>query len=108
MTKTPIQWAIEPLKKYAQFTGRSQRAEYWWFALFVAISTVIANIIDVLLKTNKLGAGLVSGLLSLALLIPNLSVSVRRLHDIDRTGWWLVAPIIIGAFLVLIAVSVVR
>ena len=90
MGKTPTEWMIEPLRRYAQFTGRARRAEYWWFILFGAILALIAYIVDSLLGLHSArgGTGVVGGLVSLALFVPQLAVSVRRLHDIDRSGWW--------------------
>src|SRR5690349_16308049 len=78
-------------EKYADFSGRARRSEYWFFALFLAIVNVVTSIIDGIIGTRgTLGAfGLVGGLVSLALLLPNIGVGVRRLHDTGRSGWWL-------------------
>lgn len=65
------------------FTGRACRSEFWWFALFVLVVDVLASIIDVPL--NSPVAEVIAGLL---LLLPLISVSVRRLHDTERSGWW--------------------
>ena len=70
--------------KYVIFSGRAPRSEYWYWALFSFIVQIVANMLDM-----AMGMGLISGLLSLALLLPSIAVGVRRLHDIDRTGWWL-------------------
>ncbi|MBS0247432.1 MAG: DUF805 domain-containing protein [Proteobacteria bacterium] len=69
---------------YVTFSGRAPRSEYWFWALFSFIVQIVGNILD-----SIIGLGLISGLLSLALLLPSIAVGVRRLHDIDRTGWWL-------------------
>jgi uncharacterized membrane protein YhaH (DUF805 family) len=69
---------------YATFSGRASRSEYWYWTLFTIIASVVAEIID-----SVLGLGLVGFIVSLALLLPSIAVAVRRLHDIDRTGWWL-------------------
>jgi len=69
---------------YVTFSGRAPRSEYWYWALFTFVAQIVANVLDA-----GIGMGLVSGLLSLALLLPSIAVGVRRLHDIDRTGWWL-------------------
>jgi uncharacterized membrane protein YhaH (DUF805 family) len=71
------------------FSGRARRAEYWYFVLFNIIVAVVLSLIDTLLGTFNFmqGVGLLSGLYALAVLIPTLAVTVRRLHDIDRTGW---------------------
>lgn len=85
-----MSWFVAALKKYAVFGGRSRRKEYWFFALFSVIISVVLSIIDSAIGTldSSTGLGLLSGIFSLAILIPSIAVSVRRLHDIDRTGWW--------------------
>ncbi|MBN8872039.1 MAG: DUF805 domain-containing protein [Rhodospirillales bacterium] len=75
------------LRKYASFAGRAPRAEYWWFVLFEILVQLAANMIDHALETTP--PGLVGPLASLALLLPALAVAARRLHDIDRSAWWL-------------------
>jgi uncharacterized membrane protein YhaH (DUF805 family) len=91
-----LSWFIEALKKYAVFSGRSRRKEYWYFVLFVVIISIVLSIIDGLFGTNhrSTGAGLLSSIFSLAVLIPSIAVSVRRLHDIDRTGWWVLIGLV--------------
>jgi len=66
------------LTKYASFNGRATRSEYWWFILFVAIAQGIAMSLSQNLQA----------VVSLVLLLPNLAVAVRRLHDVNRSGWW--------------------
>lgn len=71
---------------YATFSGRARRAEYWWFVLF----NLIVSIVLALLTANpETGTGLISAIWSLATFIPAIAVGARRLHDIDRSGWWL-------------------
>ncbi|HZP75570.1 MAG TPA: DUF805 domain-containing protein [Pseudolabrys sp.] len=72
--------------KYATFSGRAPRSEYWWFTLAVVIVNVVLRLVDHLAFEE---AGVLSGLWSLAILLPSLAVGARRLHDLDRTGWWL-------------------
>jgi len=75
-------------KKYATFTGRASRSEYWWWTLFVLIASIVLTIID----TAVLGAeeyGILSTIFGLAILVPAIAVTVRRLHDTDRSGWWI-------------------
>lgn len=74
------------LNKYATFEGRARRSELWWFALFTFLGNMILGILD-----NALfgGAGVLSGVFSLAVLLPSLAVGARRLHDTGRSGWWL-------------------
>lgn len=83
------------LSKYATFTGRARRSEYWWFYLFSVLITIVTTIVDVPLNA-MLGHHLnvVSNLVSLALFLPGLAVGVRRLHDTGRTGWWVLLPIV--------------
>lgn len=84
------------LTKYADFTGRARRSEYWWFVLFTVLVGFVASIIDSILGTrNGTGTGLVSGLANLALLLPSLAVGARRLHDTGRSGWWLLLIFVI-------------
>jgi len=90
---SPIEWAILPLKKYATFSGRAPRAEYWWYYLATVIVGIPIGFLDRVLGTGQLFAGI----FDLALLLPWLSVSVRRLHDTDRSGWWFAA--LLGALI---------
>jgi len=94
--------------KYATFTGRAPRSEFWWWMLFSVIVHLAAGILDSLLAPvfgypAMDGPHVVNGLTGLALLIPTLAVTVRRLHDVDRSGWWILLnflPVI--GFLVLL------
>src|SRR3954467_12927865 len=70
------------LTKYADFSGRARRSEYWWFYLAYILASIVASIIDVVIGSDVVGnTGVVGTLLFLALLIPSLAVGVRRLHD---------------------------
>ncbi len=78
-------------RNYATFSGRAMRSEYWYFALFIVIAGLVAQILDVYLFPLHVfirGVGPLGTLSTLALFLPSLAVAVRRLHDIDRTGWW--------------------
>ena len=101
-----MNWYLEVLKKYAVFKGRARRKEYWMFFLFNLVSLVVLAIIDSLTGTfsPEAGLGLLGSLYSLAVLIPSLAVSVRRLHDTNRNGWWLLMALIplIGAIILLV------
>ena len=86
------------LSNYVTFTGRAPRSEFWYWALFNFIVSIIASAIDMIV-----GLGFLALIVSLGLLLPNISVGIRRLHDIDRTGWWvLIAFTGIGAILLLV------
>ncbi len=115
-----MNWMILPLKRYAEFSGRSRRMEYWMFALFqFAIYMVFAVIFGSVLFSALASGGAASigrgsvmstmfasmgiafvliGLFWLAMLIPAIAVAVRRLHDTDRSGWWLM--LYVGPYLV--------
>ena len=101
-----MSWYLEALKKYAVFSGRARRTEFWYFVLFNIIVTIVLSVIDRLIGTfsGASNLGLLSGIYSLAVLIPTLAVAVRRLHDIDRTGWWIFIGLIplIGTIVLLV------
>lgn len=128
-----LEWMIMPLKRYADFSGRSRRKEYWMFVLFIAIiyfvlaAIMMAGGFSLAAMTNPelaasgaaaapgalfyVGAGLL-GIFVLAILIPSIAVVVRRLHDRDMSGWWYLGAIVAGmipfvGFLASIALLVV-
>ena len=95
------------LNKYAEFTGRAPRSELWWWLLFTLMLDIGVTIIAYLLDAP--GGGhfflhTLRGLLALALLLPGLGVAVRRMHDINKSGWWLLLALVpvFGAIVVLI------
>ena len=81
---------------YATFSGRSQRSEYWYFLLFYLIIYLVLAVVDGITGSfsAKSGIGLLTGIFSLAMLLPGLSVAVRRLHDTGRSGWWILIGLI--------------
>ena len=89
---SPIDWAKRPLQKYADFSGRAPRPEFWWYVLLVVVASIIGMVLDSLFGTAKMVGpyGLVTLLVLLATFIPSLAVQTRRLHDTDRSGIWLV------------------
>ncbi|MCB1388821.1 MAG: DUF805 domain-containing protein [Rhodobacteraceae bacterium] len=89
--------------RYFTFSGRAPRAEYWYWVLFVLLVSVVLAVVDLALMGPGRGQPL-SALFSLAVLFPGLAVSVRRLHDIGRSGWWVLIAIIplVGAILLLV------
>ncbi len=78
-----MNWFIDYIKKYADFSGRAHRTEYWMYILFYIIFLIIVTTIDVLT-----GVGVLYFIYSLALLVPSITVGAIRLHDINRSGWW--------------------
>jgi uncharacterized membrane protein YhaH (DUF805 family) len=95
-----VNWYLEVLKKYAVFNGRARRKEYWMFLLFnIIIGLVLGGIAWLAGGPDVLGS-----IYGLVVLIPGIAVSVRRLHDTDRSGWWLLIGLIplIGTIVLLV------
>jgi uncharacterized membrane protein YhaH (DUF805 family) len=104
--------------KYVTFSGRAARSEFWWWGLFVMVTNLVLSWVDIaLFGTVETGVGRVSGytdmpvlssLFLLATLLPSISVTVRRLHDRDKSGWWywlflvpIVGPIVLLVWFIL-------
>jgi len=96
-----MNWYIKAWKKYAVFGGRAARQEYWYFLLFHILVYILLSIIAGVIG-GKVGGSLLS-LYTFAVTIPGLSATVRRLHDTNRSGWWILISLIpgIGAFVLL-------
>lgn len=95
------------LRKYAVFEGRASRSEYWYFTLMNVIIGFVLGLIGSILTLEEV-TGALSVIYMLAVIIPSLAVSIRRLHDTDRSGWWLligliplIGPIVLLVFFVL-------
>ncbi len=89
-----IEATTSALKRYFDFKGRSRRSEYWYFYLSSIAIGLIAGVLDGLLGIADVqGNGPIGALVSLGILIPSIAVGVRRMHDIDKSGWWLLALI---------------
>ncbi|HVT96664.1 MAG TPA: DUF805 domain-containing protein [Acidobacteriaceae bacterium] len=108
-----MDWYLMVWQKYAQFTGRSRRREYWMFALFNMIfccvlyaAILVAFVADQ--KTIGIFLACLSGIYVLAALIPGLAVSVRRLHDINKSGLWLLLNFIPFGGLVLLILACIE
>ncbi|MDE2729256.1 MAG: DUF805 domain-containing protein [Gemmatimonadota bacterium] len=103
-----MHWYIDVLKKYAVFEGRARRKEYWMFFLFSVVIVTILTVIDEFMGLKfELGGedlGFLSTLYYLGIAIPYLAVIVRRLHDTDRSGWWILISLIplIGGIILLV------
>lgn len=101
-----MNWYFHCLTKFAEFKGRAQRKEYWYFVLISIVIFVALNIVDHSIGTvvSKSGIGLFSGFYSVVVFIPNIAVSIRRLHDTNRTGWWILVNFIplIGLLILLV------
>lgn len=102
-----MNWYLQVLRQYAEFNGRARRKEYWMFALFNIIFLIVAMIIDNMAGTTigELPYGLFYCVYALAIFIPGLAVSVRRLHDVGKSGWFyliILIPIVGGIWLLVL------
>ena len=101
-----MSWYLEVLQKYAVFDGRARRKEYWMFFLINLLISIVLIAIDGLIGplNPQAGVGLLQGLYSLAVLIPSIAVTVRRLHDTGRSGWWILIALVpfIGGIVLLV------
>jgi uncharacterized membrane protein YhaH (DUF805 family) len=87
-----MDWMTSPFRKYADFTGRATRREFWFFFLLYSVAVLAANFFDALDGTRTVVAarmGAAELTISILSLLPLLSTSARRLHDSDRSGWWM-------------------
>lgn len=99
-----MEWFIKALKNPLNFTGRARRKEYWMFTLFVLLFSMVLGIADLLsglMFTESVG--LLSTVFSIAMILPGLAVTIRRLHDTGRSGWWILIALvpIVGVFILL-------
>ncbi len=95
---------VDVVKKYVVFEGRARRKEYWFFVLFFFLISLVLSVIERTLGLYASGVGFLTLVLNLGLLLPNLAVGARRLHDIGKSGWWLLISFIpiLGAIVLLI------
>ncbi len=101
-----MEWMLLPLKRYADFSGRSRRKEYWMFVLGMILVCFVIGLVAGILSVivGKWISNLASGLFALAIIIPSLAVAVRRLHDTDKSGWFLLLGLIplVGGIILLV------
>jgi uncharacterized membrane protein YhaH (DUF805 family) len=99
-----MHWYLDVLKKYAVFSGRARRKEYWMFFLLnfvVSIALgIVTGILAAILHIHSL-IEITQFFYPLAVLIPSIAVGVRRMHDLGRSGWWIIVPFVNLVFLVL-------
>ncbi|MCL9661092.1 DUF805 domain-containing protein [Paenibacillus hunanensis] len=95
-----MNWYLKVLKDYVNFQGRARRKEYWMYVLISIPIILVLYLLESLMGIN----GVLSGLYSLAVLLPGLGVVVRRLHDTDRSGWWILIALVpfVGSIILLI------
>lgn len=99
-----MNWYLNVLKNnYCNFSGRARREEYWMFVLFNVIFSLAASVIDFILA-SIIGISFVGTLYSLAVLVPGLALEFRRLHDIDKSAWWLLIALVpvVGAIVLFV------
>lgn len=91
-----MSWYLTVMKKYAVFAGRARRKEYWMFLLFnIIIALVLGFVVGLIaVVAREPGIAHFAQIYSLAVLIPGIAVGVRRMHDTDHSGWWLLFPIV--------------
>lgn len=104
-----MNWWLTAMKKYVDFSGRARRTEYWMFVLFNIIFGIVAIVLDNMLGTaTEDGYGVLYSLFALAIVLPTWAVTVRRLHDVGKSGWWIfisLIPIIGGIWLFILTVT---
>ncbi|MDX6263155.1 MAG: hypothetical protein QOH84_4843 [Kribbellaceae bacterium] len=86
-----MQWYTDVIKKYVVFSGRARRKEFWMFTLISVIISIVLSIIDRILGTSygyNNSNGVLQSIYGLLVLLPSIAVSIRRLHDTGRSGWW--------------------
>ena len=103
-----MNWYITALKRYAVFEGRAQRQEYWFFLLFNILISIALSMLDGALVVTGSGIGVLSLIYALAVFLPGLAVTVRRLHDTDRSGWWVLIGLVpvIGSIVLLVFMAI--
>lgn len=92
VNRSPIDYYILAFQKYGQFSGRATRSEYWWFYLVTIAVTILISILESILN---IPFGLISVLYFIISFIPTLSIQVRRLHDVDKSGWYILLNFVI-------------
>lgn len=83
-----MEFYLKALKNYAKFDGRAHQAEYWYFFLFNFIASFLLGLVD-----GALGMQIIGTIYSLAVLVPSIAVGVRRMHDVGKSGWFLIIPL---------------
>lgn len=102
-----LDWMLMPLRRYADFSGRSRRKEYWMFIVGVIVAAVLVGIIEGVLGMSGMVGGVYGPLtlvLLLGIIVPSIAVQVRRFHDQDKSGWFVLLSFIpfLGGLIVLV------
>ena len=90
-----MNWYLEVLRKYAVFTGRARRSEYWYFVLFNFLNSILTSMMDLTfgLYNPETGYGAINTIYAAVVLVPAIAVGVRRMHDIGKSGWFFLIPL---------------
>jgi uncharacterized membrane protein YhaH (DUF805 family) len=98
-----VEGTVAGFRNYVNFSGRAIRSEYWYWVLFTVLIAIVTGILDrALFPDSEMGSGPLNLIANLIILLPSISIGIRRLHDIDRTGWWyLIVFTIIGVFVLI-------
>lgn len=103
-----MKWFIKCLQNYVNFAGRARRAEYWYFVLFYVIFYLVAYVLDITIN-GLAGPHWISSLFGLAMFLPSITVQVRRLHDIGKSGknvlWFIIAEVVWVVLLMIMGVA---
>ena len=91
MNHSPLHWMLLPLRRFAQFSGRSCRAEYWWFYVTTILALIITYVLGLALRLP-----VITGVVVLLISLPFSALTSRRLHDTDHSGWWVLPANLAG------------
>ena len=102
-----MDWMTLPLKRYADFSGRSRRKEYWMYTLGIIIAVVVLSVVEGIIGIGGMVGGFygpLTTILLLGTLVPSIAVGVRRLHDTDKSGWFMLLSFIplVGGLILLV------
>lgn len=82
---------LSPLKKFADFEGRARRKEFWMFYLFIITVSIVLGMVSGIISPE--GVGMIAVIFQIGILIPYISVSIRRMHDVGKSGWYILIPL---------------
>ena len=98
-----MDWYFKVLKQYTRFNGRARRKEYWYFGLINFFIYLLLSFLDRAIASQSTGIGLLWAIYFLGIFLPSLAVTIRRLHDIGKSGWWYLISLvpIVGSLILL-------
>jgi uncharacterized membrane protein YhaH (DUF805 family) len=86
----PFNYFVKVLKNYVNFDGRARRSEYWYYTLFIVIISIVLTFADAAIGSEQ---GILGLIFSLGTLLPSIAVGIRRMHDVGKSGWYILIPI---------------